>query len=252
MKKLYFGILLLAMMVTALSLTACGGDDDENGGGETSGSSSKLELKSLKGTWTTVAVNNVPPSKKEDNFMNFSFNVYWDEGYQYESGSNVGELTLENSSICIYGTPIMEVLSFDGTSLTVKVPKFDGAVLVMKKFGTLNNDDYKNKLVHGIWSHSFDSSDEGILENIVLSGNETIQGVANLYGNRFQFFQFAQGGTGVYCCGHSGYNFEWELSEKKLTIKTSKGKEMASNLTLIGIEGFTSFRFDKTFNWYGF
>ena len=159
---------------------------------------------------------------------------------------------MENSAICIYGTPIMDVLSYDGTNLTVKVSKFDGAVLVMKKLGTLNNDDYKNKLVHGIWSHSFDSSDEGILEYKVLSGNETIQKVANLYGNRFQFFQFAKDGTGVYCCGNSGYSFEWELSEKKLTIKTSKGANMASNLTLIGIEGFAYFKFDKTFNWYGF
>jgi hypothetical protein len=90
------------------------------------------------------------------------------------------------------------------------------------------------------------------MEYKALLNDETIQKVANLYGNRFQFFQFAQDGTGVYNRGYSGYSFEWELSEKKLTIKTSKGKEMASNLTLIGIEGFTSFRFDKTFNWYGF
>ena len=32
MKKIYSTILLLAMMVAALSLTACGGDDDEIGG----------------------------------------------------------------------------------------------------------------------------------------------------------------------------------------------------------------------------
>jgi len=32
MKKLYSSIMLLAMMVAALSFTACGGDDDENGG----------------------------------------------------------------------------------------------------------------------------------------------------------------------------------------------------------------------------
>ena len=32
MKKLYSTIMMLAMMVAALSLTACGGDDDENGG----------------------------------------------------------------------------------------------------------------------------------------------------------------------------------------------------------------------------
>lgn len=249
MKRIYSTLAMLAMMLVAFSFVACGDDEDNDGsGGKTTGNNIKLELKNLKGTWTTVAVN----SGKEGDYIDFTFLVYWDEGYQYESGSNVGELTLENSAICIYGTPIMDVLSYDGTNLTVKVSKFDGAVLVMKKLGTLNNDDYKNKLVHGIWSHSFDSSDEGILEYKVLSGNETIQKVANLYGNRFQFFQFAKDGTGVYCCGNSGYSFEWELSEKKLTIKTSKGANMASNLTLIGIEGFAYFKFDKTFNWYGF
>lgn len=42
MKKLYSTIMLLAMMVAALSLTACGGDDEDgdNGGGGGSGSSS--------------------------------------------------------------------------------------------------------------------------------------------------------------------------------------------------------------------
>ena len=41
MKKLYATIMLLAMMVAALGLTACGGDDDEgNGGGDDGGLSS--------------------------------------------------------------------------------------------------------------------------------------------------------------------------------------------------------------------
>ena len=38
MKKLYSTIMLLAMMVTALSLTACGGDDEEDDGGSSSSS----------------------------------------------------------------------------------------------------------------------------------------------------------------------------------------------------------------------
>ena len=37
MKKLYSTIMMLAMMVAALSFTACGGDDDvDNGGGDVS------------------------------------------------------------------------------------------------------------------------------------------------------------------------------------------------------------------------
>ena len=46
MKKLYSAITMLAMMVAALSLTACGGDDDSDDGG--GGNSS------LVGTWDIV------------------------------------------------------------------------------------------------------------------------------------------------------------------------------------------------------
>ena len=44
MKKLYSTIMLLAMMVAALGLTACGGDDDENDGGGGSSSSSTFTI----------------------------------------------------------------------------------------------------------------------------------------------------------------------------------------------------------------
>lgn len=248
MKKLYSTIMLLAMMVAALSLTACGGDD------RTSGSSSNLELKNLIGTWTTVAVNSVPPSREEDNFMDKSFQVYLDDGYRYHNyyGGLEGRLTLENSVICVDAIPIMDVLSFDGTSLTVKNKHDDGAVLVMKKLGTLTNDDYKNKLVHGIWLHSFHSSESDILTYYVMSSNEKIQNVANSHDNECQFFQFAKDGTGIYYSGHSGYSYEWELSEKKLTIRTSKGANMASKVAFVGIEGRAFLKFEKTFYWGGF
>jgi hypothetical protein len=50
MKKLYFGIMLLAMMVAALSFTACGGDDDEDvSGGGGSSPSGTLKMVSSKG-----------------------------------------------------------------------------------------------------------------------------------------------------------------------------------------------------------
>jgi len=48
MKKLYSTIMLLAMMVTALSLTACGDDDDETGG-DGSSPTSTLKMVSSKG-----------------------------------------------------------------------------------------------------------------------------------------------------------------------------------------------------------
>ena len=44
MKKLYSGIMLLAMMVAALSFTACGGDDEEGGNGGGGNTSNYLEV----------------------------------------------------------------------------------------------------------------------------------------------------------------------------------------------------------------
>ena len=47
MKKLYSTIMMLAMMVAALGLTACGGDEDEENGGSSP--------SSLVGTWQYVS-----------------------------------------------------------------------------------------------------------------------------------------------------------------------------------------------------
>ena len=49
MKKLYSTIMLLAMMVAALSLTACGGDDgeDEIGGNSSFSNSNQMEHISM-------------------------------------------------------------------------------------------------------------------------------------------------------------------------------------------------------------
>lgn len=46
MKKIYSTIMMLAMMVTALSFTACGGDDDED-----------TPEVSICGTWKCVSAN---------------------------------------------------------------------------------------------------------------------------------------------------------------------------------------------------
>ena len=60
MKKLYSTIMLLAMMVAALGLTACGSDDEEDDFGV--GGSSSTTLKDLKGNWTTVSCSYIPES----------------------------------------------------------------------------------------------------------------------------------------------------------------------------------------------
>ena len=44
MKKLYSTIMMLAMMVAALSFTACGDDDDDDGGSSTTGDYLRVTL----------------------------------------------------------------------------------------------------------------------------------------------------------------------------------------------------------------
>ena len=48
MKKLYSTIMMLAMMIAALSLTACGGDDDDEIGGDGGGSSTSSTFTILQ------------------------------------------------------------------------------------------------------------------------------------------------------------------------------------------------------------
>lgn len=102
MKKLYSSIMLLAMMVAALSLTACGGDDDENGvdGGNNS--------ETLVGKWKCT---------------------YLDYGkwasYDADSGTSVGDLIYFNSDHTYYTVETDDdndsgTWSLSGNHLTVK------------------------------------------------------------------------------------------------------------------------------------
>ena len=245
MKRSSFSILSICeIIIVALCFVSCEYDDDD-----TSEGTSYFQLSDLKGTWTTVAVEKVPPSQMEDALFGYYFNVYWDEGYNYESGSDVGIITIDKSVIKMYDVyDLMEVVSYNGTELKLKLPKYDGAVVTVKKLGTLNNNDYKTKLCHGFWINALDSSD-GNMMSYEYNGDNAQQ-MGNLYGKRFQIVQFMNDGTGECYRGSSGYHFSWQIEDKTLSMRLSNGKEKSTKLSFVGIEGTVYLRYDITFNWY--
>ena len=245
MKSSSFSILSICeIIIAALSFVSCEYDDDNSSKG-----TSNFQLSDLKGTWTTVAVEKVPPSQTEDILFGYDFNVYWDDGYNYESGSDVGIITIDKSVIKMYDVnDLMEVVSYDGTELKLKLQKYDGAVVIVKKLGTLNDNDYKNKLCHGFWIYALDSSDGNIM-SYDFNGDNTQQ-MGNLYGKRFQIVHFMKNGTGECYCGSSGYNFYWNIEDKRLSMKLSNEKEKSTSLWFVGIEGTVYLSYDRTFHWY--
>lgn len=245
MKIRDYSIATFAILITALFFISCENDDDS----EWSNSGSTLELDELKGAWTTVAVNVVSPSHTEDNLFDYSFRIYWDDGYLYESKNDIGEITLENSTIKKYETSLMKILSYNGKELKIRVVDLNNAVLTMKKLGTLNDEDYRIKLCHGSWINA-DYDDVGYLMSYEpLDNGETAEQKAILYGNNFQVICFVNDGTGECYCGRSGYSFNWFLEDKKLLIKYSNGTEKSTNLSFKDIEGTTYLKYDKMFSW---
>ena len=129
MKKLYSSIMLLAIMVAALSLTACGGDDDENG--VDGDGSSSTTLKDLKGNWTTVSCSYIPESFDDSSLANVSFLIDYDGIYHFWS-SKLGYGTIKSMTDL---EKYIKILSYKQTEIKVQVPKYSNAELVMKKFG---------------------------------------------------------------------------------------------------------------------
>lgn len=147
MKKIYSTVMMLAMMVAALSFTACGGDDDEvdNGGGSNTAltitvdgqehnySSGYLEYMDLLGTWETSSVGNflsigVPSLVSE-------FRIYYPKDTNPSSYFKVGYDTFEDDATeiclsggsrhnCSYVKGSAKVTKNDGKNLTVKFSKY--------------------------------------------------------------------------------------------------------------------------------
>lgn len=147
MEKYRLTIAMLAMMVAALSFTACGGDDDEvdNGSGsntvftitvdgkEHNYNSGYLEYMDLLGTWESLSNSNflsigVPSLLSEFRIyypMNTNPSSYFKVGYDsFENDAT--EICLSGGSRynCSYVKGSAKVTKNDGKNLTVKFSKY--------------------------------------------------------------------------------------------------------------------------------
>ena len=93
MKKVYSTVMMLAMMVAALSLTACGGDDDEidNGGGDVS----------IVGTWecTYFESNTDYPEMFETNIHVGTRVCFEPDGTYYTEYGETGRWSLKGNTL---------------------------------------------------------------------------------------------------------------------------------------------------------
>lgn len=164
MKKVNSTILMLTLMVTALSLTACGGDDDEDGGGSSNAAfsitvdgnrheydSDYLNWMSLMGTWESYS--SATFLKIDVPSLNDEFRFYYPSNTNPTSYFKVGYSSFADDAteICIYGTSkykctyvsgSAKVTKNDGKNLTVRFSKYaftwnDGSREIMFD-GTLN------------------------------------------------------------------------------------------------------------------
>ena len=149
MKKVYSTIMMLAMMVVALSFTACGSssDDDEIDGGGGSNAmftitvdgnpheynSEYLEWMSLMGTWESY--NSATFLKIDVPSLHDEFRFYYPSNTNPSSFFKVGYDSFENDAteICIYGSSkykcayasgSAKVTKNDGKNLTVRFSKY--------------------------------------------------------------------------------------------------------------------------------
>ena len=90
MKKLYSSIMLLAMMVAALSLTACGGDDDEdeiNNGTSSSGDFIEVTIDGKTYHKKMIGIYSIIKLGKSDMVLTGTTeNVFADDGFEFFLG----------------------------------------------------------------------------------------------------------------------------------------------------------------------
>ena len=124
MKKLYPIIMMLAMMVSALGLTACGGDNEEDDAGGTSSSS-------LVGTWDVVRSvyyleGQEPIYDDTPGYYVFTANkvTYHGTGDLYD-GKPL-DYTYRENKLNIAFLPLMTVIELTSSKLVIKAPGIIG------------------------------------------------------------------------------------------------------------------------------
>lgn len=250
MRKLYSTLTMVAMMIAALSLSACECEDDEIDG-DGSGGSSSFELKDLKGNWTTVSCSKNPNSIDESSLANVLFLIDYDGIYHFWSiklGYGIIESIMDLEQY-------VKVISYSPTKIKVQVPKYSNAELIMKKYGKLDDSDYKYKLCNGAWLVGYDStSDEA--SYLEVNSNADLSDEARKWrsdGYYCRLVRFKDDGTGecaYYTMTGRGYmdfyyTFSWELKDKTITI-IKDGEEKHCKITLKAIDGEESLVFESS------
>lgn len=136
MKKLYSTIMLLAMMVAALSLTACGGDDEDDIGGDSpstmftitiDGNTKEMsqEVWDLLGRWEGTALL-IGTSIGDFRFKFPSGTTFSSFTTGYNSFEDDAEkITIGISSIrCSYASGSATVISNDGKNMKVRFSNY--------------------------------------------------------------------------------------------------------------------------------
>lgn len=125
MKKLYSTIMMLAMMVAALGLTACGGDDEEEDDGGTSSSS-------LVGTWDVVrAVYYLEGQEPIYDDPNGAYYVFTANKVSYHDADDPDDgksfdYTYRGNKLYIDLTPLITVIELTSDKLVMRVPGIIG------------------------------------------------------------------------------------------------------------------------------
>ena len=136
MKKLYSAIMLLAIMVAALSLTACGGDDEDDGNSSSSSSTFTItidgnmkemsqEVWDLLGRWEGTALL-IGTSIGDFRFKFPSGTTFSSFTTGYNSFEDDAEkITIGISSIrCSYASGSATVISNDGKNMKVRFSNY--------------------------------------------------------------------------------------------------------------------------------
>lgn len=236
MRRLFYYKFIL-VVISAFVLISCGNDDYKKEGNEDAEVNDKMPNRSqLKGIWTTVGCSNIPSSFTEDELANISFRIWYDTfnggAYIFESQDipeiddfdelKDGELKGHN------GETIIKILSYNKSQIIVQVPSLSNAILTMKKLGTLDDNDYKYKLCHGIWLVG-NMEDSRYSSYLPISNGTDIFEILKEFDDSSVLFAFHKNGTGKYTykdvISQHEYMFKWELLKNKtLSITTSEGK----------------------------
>lgn len=252
--------ILSLLLVCFMTICLCGCEIEDDNKDKKAG----LTLGKMKGTWTTVGYSNAPSSVNPIWLAQVSFwiDTEYDGGERWYNLSSrqiryYSDINLNGSTLIdLYGWPILNIISYRESEMDIQLfseenPELPNAILTMKKFGSglINDDDYKFKLINGIWLN-YDGqyfSCEAYEDD-----DYDLKSIAKGYGGNV-LINFHQDGTGKFAYYHNAlgtrdYTFDWKLENKILTIQIDGKEERQSKVTLVSIDGEVVIRFENPIN----